>query len=181
MLKVAIRKFIKEDIPLKVKWINDYNVNKYLHYDLPLVEEKTYKWFKSVSLLTNRLDYTILVIENDKVIPVGVIGILDKDSVNKKAEFYIALGEECYRGKGIAKKSTIEFLSICFREEGLNKIYLYTEVENKSARALFEKVGFKLEGILKDDLIYKGRTIDRCIYSILRKEFENEYISNTYN
>ncbi len=39
-MNVKIRRFEEKDIPYKVKWINDERNNKYLHYDLPLTEEK---------------------------------------------------------------------------------------------------------------------------------------------
>jgi diamine N-acetyltransferase len=53
----------------------------------------------------------------------------------------------------------------------LNKIYLYTEVENIAAQKLFEKVGFKKEGLLREDLIYKGRKIDRFVYGLIVEEY----------
>ena len=66
---VSIRNFLEEDIPYKVKWINDDSNNKYLHYELPLKEEKTLLWFKSLKGRHDRADYTILY--NDE--PAGLI------------------------------------------------------------------------------------------------------------
>ena len=38
---VNIRPFTENDILNKVRWINDCENNKYLHYELPLDEDKT--------------------------------------------------------------------------------------------------------------------------------------------
>jgi RimJ/RimL family protein N-acetyltransferase len=50
-------------------------------------------------------------------------------------------------------------------ELGLRKIYLFTEVENNSAQKLFAKLGFKKEGLLKNDLYYIDRFIDRYLFA----------------
>lgn len=100
---ISIRKFKEEDIPYKVKWINDERNNKYLHYDLPLREDKTLEWYNKIKDRNDRADFTITY-DNE---PVGLIGLLNIDHNNKKAEYYICIGEDSYKGKGIAKKLLI--------------------------------------------------------------------------
>ena len=72
---VTIRKFKKEDILNKVKWINDNNNNTFLHYNIPLTIEGTKEWFKKISESTNRYDAVIIC--NNK--PIGVIGLINID------------------------------------------------------------------------------------------------------
>lgn len=166
-MQVSIRKFRMEDIPYKVHWINDPANNTYLHYDLPLEEEKTRAWFATVCDRTDRYD---AVIEADGV-AVGLIGLLGIDRKNRKAELYIAMGESAYKGKGIAKTASLLLLEYAFCTLGLNKVYLYTETANVSAQKLFERVGFRREGLLKHDIIYNGKKVDRLGYGILAEEF----------
>ena len=68
-MNVYIRKFEERDIGYKVRWINDERNNKYLHYDLPLTEEKTLNWFRNVKNRTDRVDYTVIC-DNE---PAGLI------------------------------------------------------------------------------------------------------------
>ena len=165
--RISIRKFNERDIENKIKWINDSNNNKFLHYDLPLEYEKTLNWFNNNKNNENRYD---AIIEFNGI-PVGVIGLLNIDCKNKKAEYYITMGEHQYKGKGIAYKSSIELLKYAFNELKLNKIYLYTEVENIIAQKLFDKLGFIKEGTLKEDLIINNEKKDRYIYAIFRNEW----------
>ena len=81
-MNIKVRDFCESDIDNKIKWINDDKINRFLHYDLPLVKEKTKTWFNNIKNVTNRYD---AVIEVDGV-PVGLIGLLSIDSKNKKAE-----------------------------------------------------------------------------------------------
>ena len=176
MNTVYIRKFNERDIENKIKWINTEKINKYLHYELPLELEKTIVWYEKIKDKNNRLDYVIEVEDNNKRISIGLIGLLDIDYKNKKGEFYICLGNENYHGKGIAKKASIEFLKLIFEEKKLEKVFLYTEYKNIAAQNLFEKIGFKKEGLLRNDLIYNKKFIDRYIYSILKEEFYDNNI-----
>ena len=163
-LQVSIRKFNEKDILNKVKWINDSDNNKFLHYDLPLAYDKTLEWFLKIKDRKDRFDG---IIEYDGN-PVGIIGLLNIDLKNKKAEYYITLGEKQYRGKGIAYQASMEILKYAFHELELNKIYLYTETENINAQKLFDKLGFIKEGLLKQDLIMNNQKKDRYIYAIFK-------------
>ena len=167
---VSIRKFDEKDIPYKVKWINDKRNNKYLHYDLPLREDKTLVWFKNIKDRVDRVDFTITY--NDE--PVGLIGLINIDRKNKKAEYYICLGEEKYKGKGIAYAASKLLIDYAYNKLHLNKIYLYTEKNNNQAQRLFEKIGFKKEGLLVNDLIYNGKKIDRYIYGLIFEDYKRK-------
>ena len=156
-MKIEIRKFTEKDIPYKVKWINDVENNESLHYDLPLREDKTLLWYKSIEGREDRADYTITINNN----PVGIIGLLNIDKKNQKAEYYVTLGEKEFKGKGIATEASKLLIRKCFSDFKLNKIYLYTETKNVTAQRLFEKIGFAREGVLKEDLIHNGKKIDR--------------------
>ena len=175
-MKVSIRKFEKKDIPNKINWINDERNNQYLHYDLPLEYDKTVKWFIKNKDRTDRYD---AVIEADGI-SVGLIGLLSIDKKNSKAEYYIVLGENKFKGKGIAKLASELILEYAFKEIGLNKIYLYTETNNIRAQRLFEKVGFKKEGLLKEDIKNGNNLVDRYVYGICKKDYytKNEVMRN---
>lgn len=167
---ITIRKFERYDIPRKVEWINDTENNQYLPYELPLSVEKTERWFDSHVGDTGRFD---AVIEADHV-PVGTIGLLSIDQRNKKAEFYIAIGQKEYKGKGVGTEASRLVLKYGFEDLGLNKIYFYTETGNIAAQKLYEKLGFKREGELKSDVFSHGRFVDNYVYGLLKKDWEKQ-------
>ena len=170
-MRVTIRRFCREDIPDKVRWINDPENHRFLHYDLPLTIDKTEQWYGRASKDHSRYD---AVIEADGV-PCGLIGLLSIDHKNKKAEFYVTLGEAEYRGRGIACEATVLLLHYAFGTLDLNRIYLYTETENISAQKLFERAGFLREGCLRNDLLFRCAYKDRFIYGICRDDYNKRY------
>ncbi len=166
-MKVTIRKFEHRDIVKKVEWINNPENNQFLHYDLPLEVTKTEKWFNSIVDRTDRYD---AVIEADGI-PCGTIGLLNIDRKNKKAEYYIAMGEVSFKGKGVSTQASKLLIEYAFSTLDLNRIYLFTESENVIAQKLFEKVGFVREGLLHDDIISRGRFIDRYAYGLTKSDY----------
>ena len=107
-----------------VSWINDDRNNQFLPDDLPLNLESTYKWYLRNQQLTGRYD---AVIEYEGK-PVGVIDLLPiKDG---RAECYMTLGDQEYKGKGIAKEATRHLLDYGSSILRFDEVYLYTEVDN---------------------------------------------------
>ena len=167
---VKLRKFTKNDILYKVKWINDEKNNEFLHYDLPLDFNRTERWFYSKDN-DIRLD---LLIEY-KGQPAGIIGLLDIDMNHRKAEYYITIGESELKRKGVGLKASYLLLEHAFTQLNLNKVYLNVDEKNKGAIALYEKVGFKCEGVFINDMFFRGEWINRCRYAISQFEWRNLY------
>lgn len=166
-MNITLRKFADADIPNKVRWINDESNNTYLHYELPLEIEKTQHWFETVR---NRKDRYDAVIEADGI-SVGVIGLLNIDTINLKAEYYITLGEVSYKRKGISYIASQKLLKYAFEVLGVNKVYLNVDVDNIAACNLYEKLGFRCEGVFKEELLHREKMIDRKRYAILKKDW----------
>lgn len=62
-------------------------------------------------------------------------------------------------------------IEYAFSTLDLNRIYLFTESENVIAQKLFEKVGFVREGLLHDDIISRGRFVDRYAYGLTKSDY----------
>lgn len=163
---VSLREFTEQDIELKVNWINDPGNNQFLHYDIPIEYEKTLRWFRNKDN-AHRMDCTI---EYDGE-PVGVIGLLSIDSVSKKAEYYITIGNTAYQRKGIASKATMLILEYAFEDLNLNKVYLTVDADNERACKLYERVGMSCEGVFREDLFRRGKLIDRKRFAILKRDW----------
>ena len=164
---VRLRRFRKEDIPKKIAWINNPLNNRYLHYDLPLEEEKTLLWYEKIKERNDRYD---AIIEYHGA-PVGLIGLLNIDKKNKKAEEYITIGEQEAKGKGVATKAGILLSAYAFLEVKLNKLYCYIETGNEPSLRLFAKRGFSVEGILQDDLCMNDRFVDRKVLALFAHQY----------
>lgn len=168
---IRIVPFDYEHIPEKVKWYNDREIRKYLHYEEDFTIEMTKRWLEKIKNDKTRFENVIQVFDNGNYVDIGIIGLFNIDMKNKKAGFYITIGKKEYQGKGLAKKATLKFLKYCFGKFNLEKIFLYTDFKNTKAIRLYEKCGFELEGKLKKELFYNNTFIDRYYYAIFKEKF----------
>lgn len=167
--KVFLKLIEKEDLLKRVEWINDEGNHQKTSFDWPTSVAKTEKWFQNQLLDNSKINFTIFEKKQNR--PVGMVGLLNLDRINLKAEFYITIGEKEYRGRGIAKESIELILEYSFNEINLNKIYLTTFESNLAAKNLYKKCNFKYEGTLREEKKHQGILKNIEIYSILKKEW----------
>jgi RimJ/RimL family protein N-acetyltransferase len=86
--------------------------------------------------------------------PIGIMGYMNYDTKNRKAELRKIIGELDYRGKGYGKKATNLWLSYGIQSLNLRKIYLYTfDTDLRNIRINLD-MGFQLEGIFRKENLY---------------------------
>jgi len=95
--------------------------------------------------------------------PIGIMAFLDYDKSQKKGELRKLIGEPAYRGKGFGKEATKLWIQYGISNLGLKKIYLNTLQTNVRNIRLNQELGFKVEGVLRNEC-----TIDGKQYDILR-------------
>lgn len=60
-----------------------------------------------------------------------------------------------------------------FNEMNMNKIKLHVFSFNERAKRVYEKIGFKVEGILRQELFREGRYHDVIVMGLLKSEWED--------
>lgn len=152
-------------------WLNHPSVYLHMNMQYPITLAETVKWHERVLVNNNRMDFAFE--EEGRV--VAMTGLTGIDTANGLAEFYIMVSPQ-EQGKGYGLKSTIFTINYAFIIYNIHKIYLYTNTFNERANSLYLKLGFKLEGTLRQHKFKDGKLIDRCIYGLLKSEWnEQEY------
>ena len=167
---VYLRLLGQEDLKDRVSWINDEENIQTLLFDWPTSIEKTQKWFSNVVFDNSKLNLSIVDIETDEL--VGMTGLLNIDRINHHAQLYITIGNKKYRGKHLPDEVIPLVLEYGFTELELKKIYLYTLPNNERGRHVYERNGFKQDGILRQQVYCRGKQQDLYVHSILKSEFE---------
>lgn len=172
--KVRLREYRREDLLLKVSYVNDTEVVHGLVADIPypltLHEEEL--WYEAISGTKDTYKFAIETLEDQQYI--GGCSINDVDWKNSVATVGIFIGDKNYRGKGYGADAMRVLLRFIFLQMNLNKIRLIVYSFNKSAITMYEKMGFKLEGILRQEIFRDGQYHDKLAMGILRED----YLSN---
>src|SRR5690606_37415742 len=148
---------------------NSPEIYSTMNMQFPITWEDTTKWFERTLTNDKRVDFAFYEGE----VLVSMTGLTGLDLQDGLIEFYIMVGPE-YQGKGYGKQSTIWTINYAFLKYNINKIVLYTNGYNDRANKLYEKLGFQLEGKLRQHKFRSGRFIDRCIYGLLRDDWVNQ-------
>ena len=99
--------------------------------------------------------------------PVGMIDLHNIDLDNQRAEIGYWLGKD-YQGNGVMTDSLKRVLQVGFEELKLHKIKLIAEIINEASNDVAKRVGFKLEGQLKDEIYSNGAFHDANLYGIFK-------------
>lgn len=167
--KSYIRLMEKKDVPHKVNWFNDEEVRKTLNIDFPISEVGTNQWLSNVATDNTRRDFIICDLDTND--PVGYCGLVNIDYKNRKAESYLGIGNKNYWGKGYGSEARRLILDYAFEHLSLNKVYSFVWKENEAMIHINQKVGFKIEGTLRDDVYYEGKFRDKHVMGVLKDEY----------
>ncbi|MFA6072395.1 MAG: GNAT family protein [Janthinobacterium sp.] len=165
---IKIRPHLQKDIPYRVKWLSNPEVNKFIGDKIGqktnLKEQR--RWFFNYQKAKNKKFFTIC----DASKPIGFMGLSNISKTNKNADLFIAIGEDNYRGKGIGRISMEWLIDYGFNKLKLHKINLGVIKDNIPAVNLYKALGFIVEGEMKDEVCYKGKYFNILSMAIFNRK-----------
>lgn len=171
--KIRLREYKKEDIKLAQEYVNDSEIKKLLNPGIPFLYtyEDEEKWYENLSASKDTYNFAIETLEDKKYI--GGCGINEVDWKNSYVVVGIFIGDKDYLGKGYGTDAMKVLMNFIFEQMNIHKIKLNVFSFNKRAIKSYEKCGFKVEGILRDELFVDGKYHDEVSMGILREEYYN--------
>lgn len=156
---------------LTAKWNNDPEVRQYSRNAFPLSLEEIQKWFEPSSDRGIK-DFVVFSIfhKRDRKI-IGDIGLNRINWLNRNANIFAKIGEKEYWGKGIAGEASELIIEYGFNELNLHKIYSGVFTPNTRSLRAAEKLGFKKEGILIEEIYVDGKYEDLHRFGLLKKDW----------
>jgi ribosomal-protein-serine acetyltransferase len=95
----------------------------------------------------------------------GMVGLYEINHHHRKAQIGYWLGKE-FQGNGLANMSIRALLVHAFMELGLNRVEIRVADNNTRARAVPERLWFKLEGILRKAFVVREDVQDVALYGM---------------
>ncbi len=168
--KIYLRPLEREDAPLFVTWLNDYDVTRTLKVKGPINRQTEEAFFDNLYKSEREFVLGIVIRANDTLI--GSTGLREIDFRNRHACFGILIGEKSEWGKGYGTEVTQLITQHAFMTLNLNRVWLHVHADNERGIRAYERAGFKREGILRQEQFREGRYLNTVTMAILREEWE---------
>lgn len=165
---IYLRPITEDDTEMVLRWRNSEAVKKYFIYRKDITPEEHQSWLDTKVKTGKVAQFIIHLCEND--MPIGSVYMQSIDPVHKNAEYGIFIGEGAALGRGCGTDAAKLAIRYAFEELGLHKLYLRVISDNERAVRSYEKAGFVIEGVLKDDIYVDGRFCDVTRMAVIREE-----------
>lgn len=170
--RLLLRRFTVEDADCVYKnWASDSRVTRFLtwpaHANVSVTRQVLATWH---SRYAEDAYYNWAIVLKEIGEPVGNISVIKLNEKTEAAYIGYCLGEAWW-GQEIMPEALLCVISFLFQEVGVNRIAACHDSNNPKSGRVMEKVGMKLEGILREEGINNQGVCDIVWHSILRREF----------
>lgn len=164
-----IRLRAREDTDLEVmyRWINDWETVQYLASRYPRSRKDEKEWLSGGDPSYGDAAFIVETLEQR---PIGFLGLHRMAPEHREAHLGVAIGDEEYRDGGYGTDIMRTLARAAFEVMNLNRIELTVYEWNPRAIRVYEKVGFKQEGVLRDAMFRAGKWHNLALMGLLRGE-----------
>jgi RimJ/RimL family protein N-acetyltransferase len=166
--QVYLRPLEIADAPTIAPWFNDPQITRFLprHQPMSLYAEEEFLRKQA----TNETDLVLGIVHRESDQLIGTVG-LHPEFRCRTARFGIVLGNKEYWDRGIGTTVTRLIISHAFDTLNLNRVWLHVYEYNLRGVHVYEKIGFKTEGRLRQESYRDGRYWDVIVMGLLRSEW----------
>lgn len=163
--RVRLRAPSESDLPFLLRFANDQELRGWLRFWRPTTEAEELAWVRALETG----DDIVWLIEGDGELR-GSIGLHQVDRVSAHAELGLGILGAASRGRGYGTEACALALRHGFLDLGLHRVYLHVFDDNPATR-LYERLGFRREGTMRQHGWKRGAWRDQHVYGLLREEW----------
>ena len=167
--KVTLRAIEKEDLELMRNMLNDPEMESLVvGWAFPISRYQQEKWYENNINNMNNLRF---IIETKEDGAIGLITLTEIDWKNRKAINGIKILDKNSRKKGIGIDSLMAIMRYCFDELQLHRLETTRFLDNIASEKLYNKCGWKEEGIKRECIYKNGKWRDLVFTGILKSDY----------
>ena len=167
--KVVLAPLRDGDLETLFEWINDRGEVLSAAAYKPVHEEMHRSWAKSVATREDGVIFGARAVPDDRL--VGYVQLAGIDLRARSAELRIRIGDPEARAQGIGYEACGLALRHGFEDMNLRRVWAHCFATNEPVLRGADKLGFRREGVLRQDAYVGGEYLDVVVIGILRDEF----------
>jgi len=166
MLELCTIRFVMhDDLPTLLQWRNHPHIRRYMLTQHEITAEQHLNWYTRASLDTTR---RLLMIEESHV-PIGYVQFSEVATGGISQWGFYARPDA---PKGTGKKLGVTALTYAFEELKLHKVWGQAIDINAASQTFHQRLGFKQEGVLRDQHCISGVYHSLICFGLLAHEWQ---------
>jgi ribosomal-protein-alanine N-acetyltransferase len=155
------------DVDFLRETVNDPAVWRTIGSRTPVTDKQEREWYEEHASADDGNVNFVAAVEGD---PIGSVGVADVDDVNGSAEIGIFVAEP-YWGNGYGTEAARLATDYAFRQHRRHRVVARVFEGNDASARIWEKLGFELDGVHRDEVYVDGEYRDVRYYSVLEDEW----------
>jgi RimJ/RimL family protein N-acetyltransferase len=160
---------VQGDLDRTHGWLHRDDISRAIGVRTPFTKEQQLRWFEDLSAATNKVVFAICEVGSG-----GHIGNVSLDTIDqrhKTARLSIFLAESGDRGQGLGTRALNLLCHYAFETLGLRRLYCKTNAGESKVLRFYERVGFRVEGTMREHELIDGEYRDKVMLGLLRSEW----------
>ena len=150
-----------EQLKFWMPWVtDDYSIETALDF----IKTNLHEFAESNTFAT-------AIVHNGEI--VGTIGFHHFDNVNKSIQIGYWLDKNV-QGQGLATKCCGFLVTYAFKNLDINRVQINCNTDNLKSRSIPERLGFQLEGVLRQVEWLNESFHDSAVYSMLKEDWKEQ-------
>ncbi len=169
--RVRLTAVTLDDLPTIARWNQDAGFARLFeaHPAAPKAPSALEPWLEGYNRSNTGFLFGVRLLDSDEL-----LGFIELDSIlwsHRHTWVSIAIGDAANQDQGYGAEALGLALQFAFQELNLHRVQLTVFSYNQRAIALYEKLGFRREGIFREHLERDGTRFDMYLYGMLRPEW----------
>ena len=168
--RIYLRSVEREDLARCHRWINDETLTATLAQRYPVSLAQEADWIERAARGQDPSQLALAICLAKDGRHIGNCGLEAIDRDNRTATLGIFIGERDCHGKGLGEEAVRALCGYAFDELDLRKIRLDVYTTNPGAERTYARVGFRREGLLREEVFRRGKPLDVIRMGLLKED-----------
>lgn len=165
---VYLRKLDQSDLERTWQWIHNPDIFFPIGVHVPVSKTAQQRWFTELDASTSKIVFAICMKEDDSHVGNVSLDLIDYRHRNARLSVFVAVPK--LRGEGIGTRAIQLLIQYAFHYMNLHRLYCKTTAGNDNVLRFYEKLGFKIEGQLREHEFLQGQYVDKILLGLVRDD-----------
>lgn len=169
--RVTLRPLAETDVDHILTWVNDSEIvgNIAAFSGKAFTREDELEYVRGVVASKADVVFSIFAADDDRYL--GQVGVHQIHARSKVGRLSCIIGSQDEWGKGFGTAAIASVLDTAFGELSLHKVWLMVFETNERAKRTYSRIGFAVEGVLREEYFHEAGWHNMVRMSMLDREW----------